>query len=76
MVKNDAMLYIYALLFPNSSKHGIRNMKEGSSISVRHAGRKWELPTQILEDLEAKSKPLNNRLLLIIHPEFQTFQCL
>ena len=29
--------------------------------------------TQILEDLEGKSKPSNNCQLLIIHPDFQTF---
>ena len=33
-----------------------------------------QLHNQILEDLESKSKQLNNSQLLIIHPQFQTFQ--
>ena len=38
------------------------------------ASLRRQLPTQILEDLEAKSKPSNNRQLLIIHPEFKWVQ--
>ena len=51
----------------NSPNQSVQNMKEGSFISVQ------QLPTQILGDLEAKSKPSNNRQLQIIHPEFPTF---